>query len=350
MKLTNIFLLFVSLISFSCRKDTTQPPETEQVDSVPDPPAIEPIPCPEWDSLVFGTKYSNYDYWVSDIEVTSNGHIFVLFNREQHNMDGEQKIYRSTDNGATWEYSTGWSGIYGSAPRSIHAYSGDTLFYLTASDNKVGISYDNGDTWIMYPSLGNDLMGPDNIFFTSKDTGFVSTTSGVAFTTDGCSSWTIAPGIGENVNALYFPSQTIGYAVTSGGCFKTTDSGNSWGSVFDDASENLTHLSFINEDKGVIGGKKLYLTEDGGMTWSAIHNSPVRGSSFKNADTLYTIQSDGVLLSTSNNGLSWETECDADFKYTLIKFYNGVGYLGTGNYHDIGIYNEEESAMIIFRK
>lgn len=139
-------------------------------------------------------------------------------------------------------------------------------------------------------------------------------------TTDGGDTWeTLWTGINQGIEGISFPTLDTGYAAGWNGVLtKTTDGGASWESiaiagdvyyhadvVFKDAWNGIL-LTFLNS-----GGDDLvvYVTEDGGLTWSdgiPLPSLPI--SACYVCEDTYFIACWGQILKSTDNGHTWETK------------------------------------------
>ncbi len=151
-------------------------------------------------------------------------------------------VYRSTDNGASWQNNTpGFTGAY-AAVYSLAAIGND--FYAGTSDSiPVVRSTDNGATWT---SAGGGLPAfgtPSKLF--GKNTMLFALSGGLYRSTDNGGSWIQSTGTGltapYGVSDVALLGDTL-YAATIpqiyqyAGFYKSTDYGDSWtlvGSTFD---------------------------------------------------------------------------------------------------------------------
>jgi hypothetical protein len=132
-------------------------------------------------------------------------------------------LFRSTDQGATWNPVSGW-------PTSLGAVSftqiGGTVF--TAFGMSVGRSTDLGGSWVMAPSPG-----PSNVLWLEAASGMLfaaTANAGVWSSTDGI-NWTAANGAlpsGEIVSTLYIYSDKLYAGTATKGAFITSDRGGTW--------------------------------------------------------------------------------------------------------------------------
>lgn len=175
----------------------------------------------------------------------------------------------------------------------------------------------------------------------------VGASGGIAYTTDGGTSWNYGPFTFINPAGLqtstsfadvHFVTATTAYAVGSQGCMaKTTDGGATWSLVTTPLfarSRNINAVWFLDANRGYIGGQwnavdsipRLYVTNNGGATWDSL-DAPVGGKSVV-----------GFPNNANVGALQWDITAKAK-EIVHIQFLNpNVGYItgssasGGGNF------------------
>jgi len=193
---------------------------------------------------------------------------------------------------------------------------------------------------------GVSVSGKSNtLFFTSKDTGYVTAWNGRLYkTTNGGTNWnyqTIAPDL--ILTSVCFVNQTTGYiSATSGKWFKTTDAGNTF-TMNSNAgyAGSLMDIFFINPDIGwCVGGNGsgsnfVSRTNNGGLDWNVQRTFSEQNTPFTvfflNADTGFTDCGNKIWL-TTNGGTNWNIQYDPNTYITHFYFKNNTGYaVGTNS-------------------
>jgi photosystem II stability/assembly factor-like uncharacterized protein len=212
-------------------------------------------------------------------------------------------VLRTVDGGETWQNITSSvpDTTAGPGKRNICGLANleDNFYGVGASHTDKARFYksiDKGLTWtvtIMDTNLGNQLV---DVFFVSKDTGFVSGSknsgssmvseeSVVLKTTDGGLTWTKVFSdtvIGGRIWKLQFLNDQIAYGAIEPkyptdtvAIIRTVDGGNNW-KIIGVSRENSSipigtqSIGFINPMKGWVGGwySGMFETGDGGLTWT----------------------------------------------------------------------------------
>jgi len=229
--------------------------------------------------------------------------------------------------------------------------------YYVASTGVVGKSTNGGLSWtiLTVPTVSN-LYG---ICFPSSSVGYISggnaTTSRMLKTTDGGNSWAVLNfPVSTILRDVSFINEMTGYAVggnktivktTDGGStwiiqmqsgtiaftkvkafsaldaiccnmsgliYKTTDGGVTWLSKTSPTTENLSSMDFVNETHGyIVGGNFVLKTINQGEDWEMF---PIPGASglasvkFLTPSTGFVVGSNGLIMKTTNAGVSWTSE------------------------------------------
>ncbi len=196
--------------------------------------------------------------------ITSNGEIIV----------GTSCIYKSADNGATWNVSN--NGISGSVSR-ISSLVKISTNIVAGTDAGVFYSTDNGDNWTL--SAGTASIGVfcmvvkgTNLFMSTVSTGvYKSTTNGTTWTA-------VNTGI-TNITwmrAIVVKGTDL-YAGTDGfGIYKSTNDGANWSLVNTGLPGSFYSVSAL----AVVGnniiagtyGAGVYKSTNNGGSWSAVNN------------------------------------------------------------------------------
>jgi photosystem II stability/assembly factor-like uncharacterized protein len=166
-------------------------------------------------------------------------------------VDGS-RMYRTFDGGATFDSvgapgggyctfyfvnkDTGWSsgltGIFMTTNSgnsfqlvSTDANCGSILFFVRQKYNNqyYGWHINNGlhkttNSGVNWVTVGGISINADNVFFLSKDTGWVSDFNQVLFTSNSGVNWTIQLISPDNVYEIYFPNKLRGWCGRGGGC------------------------------------------------------------------------------------------------------------------------------------
>ncbi|WP_432410549.1 T9SS type A sorting domain-containing protein [Rasiella sp. SM2506] len=237
-------------------------------------------------------------------------------------------------------------------------------------------SLDNGLTWQEVPSNIVSLGGFNPLFdlyFTSASVGFLSVNGDIYTTIDGGITWEIDPAISEDINLskIYFLNESEGYTILWGTneVHKTLDGGETWTPLtFTDNSANfeitdtkiyytlynqsirsanldgtneivfdipeygfITSIDFLNDTIGYIsgrknqalgtGGKFIYKTTNGGVTWQVVDNSGINTGNSNGYNYLNKVSENTFVLSavaiisgdskshvivSEDNGTSWK--------------------------------------------
>lgn len=203
---------------------------------------------------------------------------------------GDGRLLRSADGGRSWR-------AVGSFPVGRHTYQPPRLDFVTPQagfaltyDGRLLETLDGGTRWRSVRDFGRQVYGLD---FLDATHGWVWSQSQVYATADGGGSWTrVAFPSCYAFAGLSFISSTSGFAVCGGqggagsapkDLYETSDGGTTWrhvaGSHFFGGDRGLPNIPasgyasgvlFRSPTVGVMPAQRagLYLTRDGGRTWS----------------------------------------------------------------------------------
>ena len=180
-----------------------------------------------------------------------------------------------------------WTGLVTGSTADLHAvYFINTNVGFVAGDSGIYRTSDGGSLWQPVSIPTNEALR--DLEFVSDQVGFaVGMGAGVILkTTDAGNTWAVKDSVSGNLTSLSFPDPDTGYCVRTGynwQYMKTVDGGETWNNFNIGPLINLSSLEtifFTDVNTGFIGGwylSALVRTSDGGNTW-------------ENKDTLGTVQ------------------------------------------------------------
>jgi len=171
---------------------------------------------------------------------------------------------------------------------------------------------------------GKDL---NAVYFVDSKRGWVGGDSGFfSHTEDGGSTW-VERSIGTNhaINDIYFTSKDSGFVLAGGSIFETSDGGHAWReahkfspSEFESATPELYSLRFNGKKRGWVVGSAsrgdtvvnsiLALTRDAGASWQLLHAQTQKELihiDFVDEKHGWTVGAGGTILHTDDAGESW---------------------------------------------
>jgi photosystem II stability/assembly factor-like uncharacterized protein len=173
-------------------------------------------------------------------------------------------------------------------------------------------------------SGGKDL---NAVYFLDSKRGWVGGDGGfLAYTDDGGVSWIERRlGIAHAINDVYFVSKDSGFVLVGSSIFETSDSGHSWREAhafspadFDNATPELYSVRFNGKKRGWVVGSAsrddivinsiLTMTRDGGVTWQTL-SAPTKQElihiDFVDEKHGWIVGAGGAILHTEDAGETW---------------------------------------------
>ncbi len=262
-------------------------------------------------------------------------------------------IKKSTDNGDSFE------NLFIPNTRStfytIYAKSDNEAFVTGRTSGNIYHTADGGQTWDTFtlPNVSSSKKFY-KILFTSDQVGYIfGHADYCAKTTDGGATWNFITNnfaASEIIfSAKFFDDNTGFVGGAYGHLYYTTDGGNSWTQIFLN-TEEIFSISFKDQNNGIIttGNGQIFYTHNGGLTvddWSiATENSVehILGSYYDENIALTCAYSsvdgnygnDYAIMSSGNNGESWDEESFADLTFNPTRLTSvvstGSKYIITG--------------------
>ena len=261
------------------------------------------------------------------------GFVDMAFYNSLGMVIGSGKIYKTLDEGKTWEViKIG----YGDYAKSISIVSEDTI--IVAASNKLFKTYDGGKVW---QTIDIDNYNVRSIFFQNSKTGHATCNEEIILkTTNGGISWNKTydtDGLGD-FSPLYFVDKTTGFTyLENTGILKTTNGGSTWERLRNTGiSKDINSFSFIDKDKGFAAGEcgAVYSTIDGGVNWKFcgiqsenISDYDISSISFVNDQKGFSVGLNGRIYKTTNAGISWSGHSPFYHQVTSLAFLSqNTGY------------------------
>jgi photosystem II stability/assembly factor-like uncharacterized protein len=236
------------------------------------------------------------------------------------NKGGNGAIYRSTDNGNSWNKTFSQNNC---SINDIFFIDGN-LAYACGDNLSLFKSTDGGNNWFRawnytFSEWQSYITPLQCILFLNKDTGFVSGGANyskgvICKTYNGGIDWTFQSSDNEQ-KSMFFTNARTGYFSGYGIIQKTSDAGKTLNNL-DVSGDYFTSLFFINNKTGFACGFNggIYKTIDGGNTWSEVFKTVnvlrkrihLNSIYFINDNCGFAAGEEGVFLKTKDSGNSWD--------------------------------------------
>jgi photosystem II stability/assembly factor-like uncharacterized protein len=260
------------------------------------------------------------------------------------------QIYRSTDEGETWNFYS--SGIT-TGLLELERIDNTSLAGISGKGD-VWRSANGGLTWTHVFDGPGDLPIPWSIHFSDSQHGWVVGQSGFMYSSiDGGLTWQqVSNGCGAQITALEMLNTNFGMAVGENGyVFKTTNGGNWWdvqklevtGQIFG-RDESLHGISVVDANVAVAAGPggTVFRTLNGGLTWQSIGYPNLPGD-FWIEDVKFTDMNNGWIVGldqgfggdksvykTTDGGLTWTQPISDGAFMVAVDFPDALhGYIAT---------------------
>lgn len=233
------------------------------------------------------------------------------------------------------------------------------IFFISIFSICLGFSQNQRPPWIIKAKPVDKLL--KSVQFINQDTGWAAGEGGTIIkTTDGGINWEV-----QNTNVetfivdLFFLNENLGWALTirqivpfGTTVLHTTNGGDDWiAEDFPQQSVIMNTIFFFDSLTGLIGGRNISKTTDGGQTWqitnidsNMVSGLPVYKFNFYSRDFGYScggfIDLAGAIWKTTDGGNNWTAtgvSPDQVFCISVIDSMNAVclsgdpeGFFGTG--------------------
>ncbi|MEJ5305262.1 MAG: YCF48-related protein [Ignavibacteria bacterium] len=257
--------------------------------------------------------------------------------------DSKGYIFITVDGGLNWiPYLT-------PSKRALRAIAvdGDNV-YVVGDAGSIYRSTNNGNTWEeKFSYIGQALEFQRRVIFLNENIGFIcggSSSSAdslgyVLKTTDGGETWTQLPyNFKTQLYAISAPSENVIYASAGSSLvFKSTDGGLTWTkSTIYTTSTTLWDIQFYDENLGYACGAsgRIFKTTNGGANWTLLTSpfgtSTVYTMSILDASTVVAVGVSAKAYKTTDGGSTWTAlSVGIPGSYFIVRFYQNVGYIGS---------------------
>ena len=258
-------------------------------------------------------KFSSGIIFPDHIKGDRSGNMFVYFE------DDSPGMYRSTNQGALWDYIENGVTIGSRVYKILFDNSGRVYSFKFQDERKVNISTNSGSVW-RAAYTQESFFGPctdSNSVYAAAD--FNSANSYVVKTTDGGYSWNQIganlPFFGDQVNDMIVFNNFIFTATNNFGLYRSTSNGSNWVNLNNGISSSANAQRILRTASGTIllalgvtnSTSGIFTSTNNGDSWqnkASLNTGEVNGF-YKNQNNLYCFTNgDGIYKSTTD-GSNW---------------------------------------------
>jgi len=225
--------------------------------------------------------------------------------------DGILKILKTDNGGDTWQEKTISTLEFF---RSFQIINDSTIIFSATqkeSGNIIAKTTDIFENWEIKSQYDNEIIScfavdEKTLFSIMADTLWDFY---VMKSSDGGATWQEKQKIWQSVDRLYFFSEQLGFIVGNG-YYRTIDGGENW--ILTNFSEWFGTIFFVDKNLGFAGSQmcrhgcwgNLFMTNDGGKTWSYRASTLVSSIVFVDDFTGYHINYWSI-IKTTDKGMNW---------------------------------------------
>lgn len=236
------------------------------------------------------------------------------------NINNVSQIYASNDEGSTWKAVSSPLNTTDVVSLIVTTVKGQTVFLIGDTNNGVYRSADNGQTWQVVPNLNNTVVSlfkmDDGTLL--ADTYSDSNNNQLFKSTDGGQTWPNLPSFGRG---LYAPATNFSqagnllYASSMKGVFLSADGGSTWTLInnIPDISPDIGVNWVAAANHSVFAGTSLglYQTQNQGQSWTETDdgiNGQWIASMASGPQGLFAVNIEGAVYRSTDNGQTWQPQ------------------------------------------
>ncbi|MBK8551622.1 MAG: T9SS type A sorting domain-containing protein [Ignavibacteria bacterium] len=218
-------------------------------------------------------------------------------------------LAKTTNGGNSW---TVQDPIFASPFVRDISFINSNTGYLCGDDGFIRKTTTGGTTW--FPLTTNTSFGIYGIDAVDEFHVYASVTNGsILRSTDGGASFTSVPVSANQMLTVDFSSSDTGYAAGQGGVvYRTTNAGLSWTFLNASTLNNFWDIYALNNNDLYLAAYygTLRRTDDGGNNFknAFVNNALLEGIQMLNSMIGYACGLDGVILKTTDGGVTWDQQ------------------------------------------
>jgi photosystem II stability/assembly factor-like uncharacterized protein len=254
-----------------------------------------------------GTIYKTVDGGASwnAISIDTIGTFYDMYFIDQQTgviVGSSKKIFKTTDEGNTWELKTSDSSSLYSV-----SYYPNTYYAVGGIPTVIDKSNDGGEVWTPVTPPTADLL--KGVWFSTANLGWICGENGAIYkTSDAGATWISQVQPSNNFESIQFFGANYGYVVGAGGTLlRSSNSGTDWNPLSTGVTTALYDILLFNSSSGWITGENgvVLKTSNGGSVWfqqTTSTTNTLYAISMANSLTGYVVGNGGMILKTTNGG------------------------------------------------
>lgn len=279
--------------------------------------------------------------------------------------EGEDGIYRSTDNGTTWQFSSrGFSNIH------IQGIAEQDGVLFAAGDDGIYLSRDNGSEWVRPPArLGFEevmsIAATSDALLVGMYNGRDGLGGGIYRTKDAGASWTrVGPGLPWLPVPFLTASGNLVFTVITDlsanpyrrRLYSSIDGGITWSArqLPTGIDFQIYDIKFIDTSLFLATQRSIYRSLDTGMTWQSVNNglgnsliTTINGTKgMLLAGSIILDSVSASIFRSADNGASWQPVYSSDIPQDRVNDFASYGNAIIASFSRSGVMRSTDNGDI----